>query len=148
MLENKLRYKEVLRPPMWLIAFVYFLFLSIVLSLWAALGNSSALISFTLLTLWIVALYFRTALTIEVDEKYLRVGKAKIEHLYIGEVSALSTAELRLVRTRDADPSAFLAIRFWSGKAVKIEVKDSRDATPYWLISSKNPQRLVEALKN
>jgi hypothetical protein len=53
-----------------------------------------------------------------------------------------------LVRTRDADPSAFLAIRFWSGKAVKVEVKDSRDATPYWLISSKNPKRLVEALKN
>jgi hypothetical protein len=53
-----------------------------------------------------------------------------------------------LVRTRDADPSAFLAIRFWSGKAVKVEVKDSRDATPYLLISSKNPKRLVEALKN
>jgi hypothetical protein len=148
MLENTLRYKEVLRAPLWLIAFVYFLFLSIVLSLWAALGNTSALISFTLLTLWIVALYFRTALTIEVDEKYLRVGKAKLEHLYIGDVAALSTAELRLVRTRDADPSAFLAIRFWSGKAVKVEVKDSRDTTPYWLISSKNPKRLVEALKN
>ena len=148
MRENTLRYKEVLRAPLWLIAFVYFLFLSIVLSLWAALGNASALISFTLLTLWIVALYFRTALTIKVDEKFLHVGKAKLEHLFIGDVAALYTNELRLVRTRDADPSAFLAIRFWSGKAVKVEVKDSRDATPYWLISSKNPKRLVEALKN
>ncbi len=148
MTKSELRYREVIRAPLWLIAFVYFLFLSIVLSLWAALGNTPAQISFVLLTVWLVVLYFRTALTIKVDEKFLHVGKAKLEHLFIGDVAALNTNELRLVRTRDADPSAFLAIRFWSGKAVKVEVKDSRDATPYWLISSKNPKRLVEALKN
>ena len=148
MTKSELRYREVIRAPLWLIAFVYFLFLSIVLSLWAALGNTPAQISFALLTVWIVILYFRTALTITVDEKFLNVGKARIEHQYIGEVSALTTAQLKLARTRDADPSAFLAIRFWSGKAIKVEVKDARDATPYWLISSKNPKRLVEALKN
>jgi hypothetical protein len=148
MTKSQLRYREVIRAPLWLLAFVYFLFLSIVLSLWAALGNTPAQISFALLTAWLVVLYFRTALTITVDEKFLYAGKARIEHQYIGEVSALTNAQLKLARTRDADPSAFLAIRFWSGKAIKVEVKDARDATPYWLISSKNPKRLVEALKN
>ena len=143
-----MRYKEVIRAPLWLIAFVYFLFLSMVLSIWAALGNTPALVTFGVLTAWIVFLYFRTALIIRVDESYLYVGTAKIEHSFIGSTTALSSSELKLIRTRDADPSAYLAIRFWASKAIKVEVRDSRDTTPYWLISSKSPQRLVEALKS
>lgn len=143
-----MRYKEVIRAPLWLIAFVYFLFLSMVLSIWAALGNTPALVTFGVLTAWIVFLYFRTALIIRVDESYLYVGTAKIEHSFIGSTTALSSSELKLIRTRDADPSAYLAIRFWASKAIKVEVHDSRDTTPYWLISSKSPQRLVEALKS
>lgn len=143
-----MRYREVLRAPLWLIAFVYFLFLSLVLSIWAALGNTPALVTFGVLTVWLVDLYFRTALIIRVDETFLHVGAAKIEHSFIGSTTALNTSELKQIRTRDADPSAYLAIRFWASRAVKIEIHDSRDATPYWLISSKNPQRLVEAIKS
>lgn len=143
-----MRYKEVIRAPLWLIAFVYFLFLSMVLSIWAALGNTPALVTFGVLTAWIVFLYFRTALIIRVDESYLYVGTAKIEHSFIGSTTALSSSELKLIRTRDADPSAYLAIRFWASKAIKVEVHDSGDTTPYWLISSKSPHRLVEALKS
>ena len=41
--EKGVRYREVIRAPLWLIAFVYFLFLSLVLSIWAALGNTPSL---------------------------------------------------------------------------------------------------------
>ena len=143
-----MRFKEVIRAPLWLVAFVYFLFLSMVLSIWAALGNTPALVTFGVLTIWLIFLFFRTVLVIQIDESFLYVGQAKIERTYIGSAIALNNAELKLIRTRDADPSAYLAIRFWASKAVKIEVSDNRDATPYWLISSKNPQRLVEALKS
>lgn len=143
-----MRFKEVIRAPLWLVAFVYFLFLSLVLSIWAALGNTPALVTFGVLTIWLIFLFFRTALVIHMDESFLYVGQAKIERTYIGSAIALNNAELKLIRTRDADPSAYLAIRFWASKAVKVEVSDNRDATPYWLISSKNPQRLVEALKS
>ncbi|MEY3859615.1 MAG: hypothetical protein RL568_1045 [Actinomycetota bacterium] len=143
-----MRFKEVIRAPLWLVAFVYFLFLSMVLSIWAALGNTPALVTFGVLTIWLIFLFFRTALVIQMDESFLYVGQAKIERTYIGSAIALNNAELKLIRTRDADPSAYLAIRFWASKAVKVEVSDNRDATPYWLISSKNPQRLVEALKS
>jgi hypothetical protein len=146
--ERGVRYREVIRAPLWLIAFVYFLFLSLVLSIWAALGNTPALLSLILLTCWLIVLYFRTGLTIEIDEKELRVGSAKIQHRYIGDVVALSPSELKLTRTRDADPSAFLAIRFWSSTAAKVGLADDRDPTPYWLITSNNPKKLVEALKN
>ena len=138
----------MIRAPLWLIAFVYFLFLSLVLSIWAALGNTPALITFTLLTIWLVYLYFKTALKIEVDQTHLRVGKAVIEHIYIGEVEVLTPAQVKLIRTRDADPLAFLAIRFWSSKAVKVQIVDARDKTPYWLITTKKGNELMDALKS
>ena len=141
-------YKEVIRAPLWLVAFVYFLFLSLVLSVWAALGNTPALITFGALTLWLIVLFFKTSLKIEVDQTHLRVGGASIEHKYIGEVTVLSSSEVKLIRTRDADPLAYLAIRFWSSKAIKLQVSDARDKTPYWLITTNNGQELVKALKS
>jgi hypothetical protein len=119
-----------------------------VLSIWAALGNTPALITFGFLTVWILYLYFKTALKIEVDQTCLRVGNASIEHIYIGEVEVLTPAQVKLVRTRDADPLAFLAIRFWSSKAVKVQVLDARDKTPYWLITTKKGTELRKALKS
>ena len=148
MRDQGVRFKEVIRAPLWLVAFVYFLFLSMVLSIWAALGNTPALITFGLLTIWILYLYFKTALKIEADQTHLRVGKASIEHIYIGEVEVLTPAQVKLVRTRDADPLAFLAIRFWSSKAVKVQVLDARDKTPYWLITTKKGTKLRKALKS
>ena len=141
-------YKEVIRAPLWLVAFVYFLFLSLVLSVWAALGNTPALITFGALTLWLIVLFFKTSLKIEVDQTHLRVGGASIEHKYIGDVTVLTTAQVKMVRTRDADPLAHLAIRFWSSKAVKLQVLDDRDRTPYWLITTNKGQELVKALKS
>jgi hypothetical protein len=142
------RFKEVIRAPLWLILFVYFLFLSMVLSVWAALGNTPALITFGLLTIWLVYLYFKTALKIEVDQTFLRAGKASIEHIYVGDVVVLTPAQVKLIRTRDADPLAFLAIRFWCSKAVKVEILDARDKTPYWLITTKKGTELRKALKS
>jgi hypothetical protein len=105
-----------------------------VLSIWAALGNTPALITFGLLTIWLVYLYFKTALKIEVHKTHLRVGGASIEHKYIGEVTVLTSAQVKLIRTRDADPLAYLAIRFWSSKAVKVQILDERDKTPFHVL--------------
>jgi hypothetical protein len=143
-----MQYKEVIHPPLWLIVFVYFLFLSMVLSIWAALGNTPAIITFGISTAWLVDLYYRTSLKIEITDHELRIGAARIDRQYIGETVALTSKEAKLIRTRDADPAAYLAIRFWTSKAVKMQLSDSRDSTPYWLITSNNPQALAAALKS
>jgi hypothetical protein len=51
------------------------------------------------------------------------------------------------MRGRDADPAAFLALRFWQPHGVRIDIKDDRDPTPYWLVSSKKSQELAQRLK-
>jgi quinol-cytochrome oxidoreductase complex cytochrome b subunit len=51
-----MQYREVISAPIWLIAFVYFIFLSVVLSIWAALGDTPALLTFIALTIVLVVI--------------------------------------------------------------------------------------------
>lgn len=143
-----MRYREVIHAPLWLLSIIYFFLLSIVISVWAALGNSAAFVTFLLVTGLLILFYFKSALTIEVDEKELRVGSAHIEHRFIGQVHNLNNEDIRRVRTRDADPRAYLAIRFWVNTGIQLFVEDQRDSTPYWLISSKKGAELIKALKD
>ena len=140
------RFREVIAPPIWLLAFIYFLFSSISISLWAAIGNAPALWCQIILTGALIYIAVRSRMVIEIDENELRINKAHIEHRYLGEVRVLDIQEMRNARGRDADPSAFLAIRFWSPRGVLVRVKDSRDSTPYWLISSKRGDELAKAI--
>jgi len=141
------RFREVIAPPIWLLAFIYFLFTSISLSIWAALGNTPALWSQVILTLTLVLIAMRSRMIIEVDEKELRINKAHIELKYLGDVSVLDADAMRLVRGRDADPAAFLAIRFWTPHGVLVRVNDDRDRTPYWLVTSKRGEQLTALLR-
>lgn len=138
--------REMIRPPIWLLAFIYFMFLSLVIAIWAALDNRSALIAFVLATVAIVAIAINWKSLLLIDERELRVGRAHIELEYIAKVEALNAAQMRLVRTRDADPAAFLKLIFWVPTGVKVTLNDSRDRTPYWLISSKDAQKVTNTL--
>ena len=142
-----MRYREVIRAPLWLLAIVYFFMLTLVISLWAALGNGAALISLAVVTAALVWIYSATALAIEVDETELRVGKAHIALGFIGDSVNLNNEAIKRVRTRDADPQAFLAIRFWAPEGVQILINDINDSTPYWLVSSNRGAELIKALK-
>jgi hypothetical protein len=128
------------------LAFIYFLFLSLVITIWAALDNRSALISWIAASLGIIAIAIRWRTEITVDDKELRIGGAHIELKYLKEVSALSAQEMRLMRTRDADPAAFLALAFWIPAGVKIVLNDDRDSVPYWLISVRKSEELTRTL--
>lgn len=139
-------FREVIRPPLWVLAFIYFLFLSLVIAIWAALDNRSALISWIAATLGIIAIAIRWRTEITVDDKELRIGGAHIELRYLKEVSALCAQEMRLMRTRDADPAAFLALAFWIPAGVKIVLNDDRDSVPYWLISVRKSEELTRTL--
>jgi len=139
-------FREVIRPPLWVLAFIYFMFLSLVIAIWAALDNRSALISWTAATLGIIAIAIRWRTQITVDENELRIGQAHIELKYLKQVSALSRDEMRRMRTRDADPAAFLALAFWIPTGVKILINDDRDSVPYWLISVRKSEELTSTL--
>lgn len=146
--ERLINFREVLRPPFWLMAFIYFLAISLGIAVWAALNTMAAVIVMTPLTLATIAIYFTASLVIAVDENELRVGKAHIDKKFCGEIIVLTPAQMSLQRTREADPAAYLAIRFWTAHGVKIEITDPRDTTPYWLITTKRGEKLAGVLRN
>jgi hypothetical protein len=142
-----MRFREVIRAPFWLLTFIYFLFFSLVVAVWAAIGNQPALITWVLSTVLIVLIALKSKLVIEVDDNELRAGPAHIELKYLGQATALDSKAMGRLRTREADPASFLIFRFWRSTGVKVEINDPRDQTPYWLITSKRYKELAEILK-
>ena len=141
-------FREVLRPPIWVLAFIYFLLLSIVLSVWAAFDTRATLITLAISTLALIWIAIAMKSEITFDGNILRIDQANIEKKYLAKVTVLDRSEMRLLRTRDADPAAYLAIKFWEPRGLRIDLNDSRDATPYWLITSKRGEELAALLNH
>lgn len=139
-------FREVLRPPIWVLAFIYFLLLSIVLSVWAAFDTRATLITLAISTLALIWIAIAMKSQITFDGNILRIDQANIEKKYLGKVTVLDRSAMRLLRTRDADPAAYLAIKFWEPRGLRIDLNDSRDATPYWLITSKRGEEIAALL--
>lgn len=141
-------FREVIRPPLWLIAFIYFLLFSFVIAIWAAFDSAAGLnASLIAVVLGLLAIKLATK-SIMVGNGELRIGRAHIPLRYCGSVEVISKKEFLRARTRDADPAAFFALTFWISEGIKVEITDERDPTPYWLISTKRAQELQAALKN
>lgn len=141
-------FREVLRPPIWVLAFIYFLLLSIVLSVWAAFDTRATLITLALSTLALIWIAIAMKSEITFDGNILRIDRANIEKKYLGEVTVLDRSAMRLLRTRDADPAAYLAIKFWEPQGLRIDISDGRDKTPYWLVTSKRGEEIAALLKS
>jgi len=139
-------FREVLRPPLWLIGFLYFMLFSLVIAIWAAFDNRIAIISALASLLLGFLIIYKAREEITFDGKELKVGRAHIESQYCGDVTVLDRKEFLNARTRGVDPAAHLALLFWVSEGVKIEINDSRDPTPYWLIATKRGKDLKQAL--
>jgi hypothetical protein len=83
-----MRYREVIRAPLWLLAIVYFFMLTLVISIWSALGDNSGLIALAAVSAAIVWLYMATSLTIEVDEQGVPINKDNQPMTKLGQIQA------------------------------------------------------------
>jgi hypothetical protein len=76
----------------------------------------------------------------------LQAGKARIGLEHVGAVTALDADAMRRQAGPDADARAFLLLRPYLKRGVRVEITDVADPAPYWLISSRHPDRLAAAL--
>ncbi len=86
------------------------------------------------------------AVRVVVDDGGLQVGRARLPHRYVGDVTALDEAAARAAAGVDADARAFLMLRTYCRAAVKVHVDDDIDPTPYWLVSTRRPRELSRCL--
>lgn len=124
------------------VGFDFFFFLTFAVILEAR----GVLILIALISLLTILAFRSSQLIIMANQNEIHVGRAHIERKYIGKVTVLDKEAMRLARTRDIDPAAYLNIRFWIPTGVRIDITDASDPTPYWLISSRKNKELAEYL--
>ncbi|KNB51284.1 DUF3093 domain-containing protein [Streptomyces caatingaensis] len=76
----------------------------------------------------------------------LVAGDARIPVEALGEAEVLDAEEARAWRTHKADTRAFMLLRGYVPTAVRVEVTDPDDPTPYVYLSTRSPERLAAAL--
>jgi Protein of unknown function (DUF3093) len=114
--------------------------------MWAAFGIAPALWAMLVQIILLVITSVTTALKISIDDTYLRIGRAKIEKIWIRQIVLLNQKEMALARGRQFDPAAYVEIRFWVNSGARLVLQDDRDPTPYWLISTKKGAAFSQAL--
>ncbi|GDY77691.1 hypothetical protein SAV31267_071760 [Streptomyces avermitilis] len=77
----------------------------------------------------------------------LIAGEAKIPVAALGEAEIMDQEEARAWRTYKANPRAFMLLRSYIPTALRVEVTDPQDPTPYLYLSTREPERLAAALK-
>ncbi|MEV7724843.1 DUF3093 domain-containing protein [Streptomyces sp. NPDC087917] len=77
----------------------------------------------------------------------LAAGDARIPVTALGEPEVLEAEEARAWRTYKADMRAFMLMRSYVPTAVRVEVTDPEDPTPYVYLSTREPQALAAAIR-
>ena len=147
--ETSVVYRERLRTPWW-----WYLVGLFVASLLAAEFHIAGYrltdwIPFgTLLPLAVVIVWWLGHSTLEIADGEVRVRGAHLPLTFVSGCVALDPATLRRVVGREGDPAAFVSIRSWIGPGVQLWLDDPEDPTPYWVVSTRHPQRVVQLLRS
>lgn len=76
----------------------------------------------------------------------VHAGEAHLPVRFIDEIRIVPATAKRKVLGPAFDPAAFALHRSWIGPMVWLKLNDPDDPTPYWLVSSRHPEELVNAL--
>ena len=109
-----------------------------------AAGITAAVVLFVIIAVLLVL----STPAITVTGSTLRVGRATIERRFVGSATAFRGTEATAERGTRLNGLAFLCIRGWIDPVVRVEITDPSDRTPYWLTSTRHPDRLLAALNS
>lgn len=83
---------------------------------------------------------------IVVSDGWLHAGRAKIELKFVGPSQPLDPTQTRAVSGHLADARAYLLLRPYLPRGVRIEIQDPLDPTPYWLVCSRRAEDLAQSV--
>jgi len=75
-----------------------------------------------------------------------QAGRARIDGAHLGPAVALDPESTRRLAGVEADARAFLLLRPYLKRSVRVEITDPADPAPYWLVSTRHPDQLARAL--
>lgn len=77
----------------------------------------------------------------------LWVGEAHLPATVIARAAEVPASAKSAALGRQLDPAAYVVHRGWVGPMLLVVLDDPDDPTPYWLISCRQPQRVLAALQ-
>lgn len=83
---------------------------------------------------------------IQLTDEHFAAGRARLPLTFAGEATGYREPDATLQRGRLLDARAWLLLRGWVSPVVRIDVLDPQDPTPYWLVSTREPEKLAEAV--
>ncbi|MBT2421791.1 DUF3093 domain-containing protein [Streptomyces sp. ISL-22] len=140
-------YEERLTAPRswWLISFLAGVSLALIVLPFGTLPMLAGLVGGTAAAAVMASAYGSVRIRVVGDS--LIAGEAKIPVRVLGEAHVLDAEEARAWRTHKADTRAFLLLRAYIPTALRVEVTDPTDPTPYLYLSTREPERLAEAIR-
>lgn len=84
--------------------------------------------------------------TIRIDELNFQVGRARMPLRHVGKVQILDEEQSRRARSTNAHKDAYFQLRGGVKQTLIVEITDETDPHPYWQISTRNPEVLIEKL--
>lgn len=139
-------YRERLWPPVrwWLLGALGVVVVTVFLG--AALPPLAVAALGAVLLVALGAALLAHAAEIVVDAHGLQAGRATLPWWALGEVSALDRGAAAHLRGPGADRRSYLLLRGYVALAVRVELTDPADPTPYWYVSTRRPAELAAAL--
>ncbi|MET7849311.1 DUF3093 domain-containing protein [Streptomyces avermitilis] len=140
-------YEERLTAPRtwWLVCFLVGVSMALILLPFGTLPLLGGLVGGTAVAAVVASSY--GSIRIRVVGDSLIAGEAKIPVSALGEAEIMDQEEARAWRTYKANPRAFMLLRSYIPTALRVEVTDPQDPTPYLYLSTREPERLAAALK-
>lgn len=106
------------------------------------------LILFGGLLTWFLVWLSRTTVRVEQDPdgtRWLSVDDANLPAYVVDRSMVVPASARQNALGRQLDPAAFLVSRAWVPEHVLLVLNDPQDPTPYWLISAKDPEAVLDA---
>jgi len=138
-------YRERLWPSPWIIV-IAALAIPASLLTFAAIDVVVGAITGLALFAGVVLLATLSAPTIEVANGVLRAGNARIPLSFVGEVTVARRDDARHARGPGLDARAHIVLRPDIDPIARIDLLDPDDPAPYWVVSTRQPERLAAAI--
>jgi len=143
---DAVRYEERLWPPAWMWIVAGFVALGLGVAYGFPLGLWWGALAFAVVGVGLAWLLVGSAVRIRVGREGLSAGRALLPPTAIGPATPLDPEAAEALRGPGADARAHLVLRGWIRTAVRVDVADPADPTPYWYVSSRRPEQLAAAL--
>lgn len=113
----------------------------------APVSTQAAVIVSTLGIVGLITLLLVTTPSLNVTTDTFVAGRARVPISALSGIQELDPAAMRQARGVRLDARAYLCLRGWLPAGAKVILNDPEDPTPYWIVSSRHPDALAQAVR-